>query len=93
MKYRIDLAQGVIEGATLFIEADNQEAAEELAMELAATGKDQNGEPFIWKFVDVDSPFEIIGAEEWPPVNDPDPELQPNVIDLYAALKRTEEQT
>ena len=65
-KYRIDLVQTVVEGCTLFVDADDQEAAKKMAEAHAYSDKDQNGEPVIWKFVDFVDAVEIIGCAEWP---------------------------
>ena len=74
-KFRIDLQQTVTEGCFVVVEADDEEAAEARALELAFSDnpKDDAGDPIVWSFNDTISPAEIVGIEEWPPVNDPDP--------------------
>jgi hypothetical protein len=66
MKYRIDLVQTVTEGATVFVEADSQEEAEDAALELA------KGNTVEFRFIDSVDDMEIIGVEEWPPVHEPE---------------------
>jgi hypothetical protein len=67
MKYRIDITQTVIEGATVYVEANSQEEAENAALQLA------KGNTVQFRFCDVVDDMEIINVEEWPPVHDPEP--------------------
>ena len=78
MKYRIDFAQTVTEGCTVFVDADDREAAETKAMAMVTEWTPNPDKPeFKWKFVDVEQDPEIIGCEEWPPVNDRGPPIDP----------------
>ena len=67
MKYRIDLTQTVTEGCTVYVEAEDQDAAENAALQLAVDGAVE------WKFVEVEQEAEVIGSEPCPPQRDEPP--------------------
>lgn len=89
MKYRIDLSQTVIQGATVFVEADSREEAEDAVLTLA-----EDGAAVEWKFVDVVDDMEIVNIEECPPVNELEPPEGVTMLTLedpatmHAALAR-----
>lgn len=73
-KYRVDFVQTVYEGCTVFVEADDQEAAEAKAMAIVCEQSQDPEKPeFEWKFVEAEGDPEIVGCEEWPPIDDRDP--------------------
>jgi hypothetical protein len=61
--YRIELAQTVVEAATLYIEATNPATAEELAMDIAE-GRAAHTPPLRWDFAEAHGDIDIIGCEE-----------------------------
>ncbi|HKV66431.1 MAG TPA: hypothetical protein VJN66_08630 [Rhodanobacteraceae bacterium] len=65
MKYRIDLTQSVTEGCTVYVEAQDQDAAENAALQMAIDGTVE------WKFVEVEQEAEILGVEPCPPEPQP----------------------
>jgi hypothetical protein len=60
--------QSVVETATVFVEATDEQAAEDLALEIAKTGREPKaGEPealLLWVFKDTLDGIEVIGVEE-----------------------------
>lgn len=82
MKYRIDLVQTVVESATVEVEADSREAAEQEALDIATNGVTARL-AIDWHFIEVEQDAQILLVEEVKP--------RPNIIDLYKALKATEQ--
>lgn len=74
-KFRVELMQKVFETATMIIEADDQELAETTALNIASgvVEPQSEEEKCVWQSDDVFGEMEVTHAEEWPPVNDPDP--------------------
>lgn len=62
MMYRVELIQTVYEGASVYIEADNPERAEELALR-KANGLSEEGN-VRWKFVDTHGDIEVTEVAE-----------------------------
>jgi hypothetical protein len=63
--YRVELAQTVVEAATLYIEATDALAAQELAMAIAE-GRASTIPPIRWEFADAHGDIDIIGCELLP---------------------------
>ena len=57
--YRIELVQCVIETAVVWIEANNEQQAEELALAQAATGSGAE-----WKFKDTLDGIEVLSVQQ-----------------------------
>jgi hypothetical protein len=47
-RYRVELVQTVVETAVIWIEANNEQQAEELALAQVATGADTDWRPFFF---------------------------------------------
>jgi hypothetical protein len=59
MRYRIGLTQTVYESATVYVEADNAEDAEDLACRLVSTGEIEPD----WQFVETAVPPAAVTAD------------------------------
>jgi hypothetical protein len=84
MKYKIDLVQTIYEGATVFVDADSQEEAEDkvYAMLEEVNNPDGSGPQIEWKFTDCQNDAEITCVEEMP---------EGKLIDLMSAVRATME--
>jgi hypothetical protein len=80
MKYKIDLVQTIYEGATVYVDADSREEAEDKVYAML----EQTNEPpqIEWKFTDCQNDAEITCVEEVP---------EGKVIDLMDAVRATME--
>ena len=58
-RYRVELVQSVVETAVCWIEANNEQQAEELALAQVTTGSGTE-----WKFKDVLDGVEILSVQE-----------------------------
>jgi hypothetical protein len=88
-KFKIELVQTVTEGCTLYVEADDQEAAENKALLIAygehPDAQDRDKCP-LWNFIEVVDDAEVVMAEEWPPERDEPPQgIVTTVMDLGAS--------
>jgi hypothetical protein len=64
-RYRVELSQTVIENAIVYIEANNQQEAEELALSgVMAAGLSPTALIAEWKLKDIIGDIEVIGVEE-----------------------------
>src|SRR5262245_49197233 len=64
-KYKIDLVQTIYEGATVYVDADSQQEAED---KVYAMLEQTNNPPQIeWKFADAQNDAEITCVEEYDP--------------------------
>jgi hypothetical protein len=64
-RFRVELSQTVIENAIVYIEANNQQEAEELALSgVMAAGLSPTALIAEWKLKDIIGDIEIIGVEE-----------------------------
>jgi hypothetical protein len=89
-KYKIDLVQTIYEGATVYVDADTQEEAEDKVYQML---EGDNPPQIEWKFADCQNNAEITSVEEWPPRRDEPPDTintPSGVINLMDALRRTE---
>jgi hypothetical protein len=59
--YRVELVQSIVETAIVFVEATNEQQAEELALELAVTGEPVDAE---WRFKDMLGDIEILSVQQ-----------------------------
>ena len=59
--YRVELVQTIIETAVVFVEANNEQQAEELALELAHTGEPDDAR---WRFKDILDGIEILSVQQ-----------------------------
>ena len=60
-RYRVELVQSIVETAIVFVEATNEQQAEELALELAGTGEPVDAE---WRFKDMLGDIEILSVQQ-----------------------------
>ena len=60
-RFRIELVQSVVETTVVWIEANNEQQAEELALELAGTGEPVDAE---WRFKDMLGGIEILSVQQ-----------------------------
>jgi hypothetical protein len=64
-RYRVELVQSVVETAVVFVEANNQQEAEELALSgVMAAGLSPTALIAEWKLKDIIGDIEVIGVEE-----------------------------
>jgi hypothetical protein len=64
-RYRVELVQSVVETAVVFVEANNQQEAEELALSgVMAAGLSPTALIAEWKLKDIIGDIEVSGVEE-----------------------------
>jgi hypothetical protein len=66
-RFRVELAQTVVETAIVFVEATDARAAEDLALEIAGAGEPPAEVITDWKFKDVIDGIEVLSVEELKP--------------------------
>jgi hypothetical protein len=59
-RFRVELVQSIVETAVVFVEATNEQQAEELVLELAVTGEPDAE----WRFKDNLGDIEILSVQQ-----------------------------